>query len=286
MKSWKATERPSRRQFLKCSAALAGIVTFNDSLLAVAEKKDYRSQAIVPDRTIQLFNGKDLTGFYGWLKDNHHSDPDGIFSVKDGNIRITGQEYGYLATEEMYRDYHLVTEFKWGEIIRPGATTVRNSGLLIHAVGPDGNRNPWMSSVEVQLAQGCVGDFIVIRGKEADGSTIPVTLTSNTIMGPDGRTRWEEGGTPTEWSGKQFWWSKHDPEFKEKLDTYGRWDVESRLDDWTRVEVICNRDRISVIVNDVKVNEAYNVYPQAGKILLESEGFEILFRKVELRPLV
>lgn len=265
---------------------MAGALKFQDFSLAAAEQKGYRDEAVAPDReVIELFNGQDLTGFYGWLETNHYSDPDGVFSVRDGNIRITGQDYGYLATERMYRDYHLVTEFKWGEIIRPGATTVRNSGLLLHAVGPDGNRSPWMSSIEVQLAQGCVGDLIVIRGEEEDGSTIPVTLTSDTIMGPDGRTRWKEGGTPTEWSGKQFWWSKHDPEFDEKLDTYGRWDVESRLGEWTRVDVICDHDQISVIVNGEKVNEAYNVYPQAGKILLESEGFEILFRKLELHPL-
>jgi len=38
-------------------------------------------------------------------------------------------------------------------------------------------------------------------------------------------------------------------------------------------------------VNGTTVNECYNVFPQAGKILLESEGFEILFRKFELYPL-
>jgi hypothetical protein len=40
-----------------------------------------------------------------------------------------------------------------------------------------------------------------------------------------------------------------------------------------------------VLVNGVTVNECYAVFPSAGKILLESEGFEILFRKVELQPL-
>ena len=33
------------------------------------------------------------------------------------------------------------------------------------------------------------------------------------------------------------------------------------------------------------MNECYDVFPFAGKILLESEGFEILFRKFELHPL-
>ena len=191
---------------------------------------------------------------------------------------------GYVATEKAYRDYQLVVEFKWGEKTY-GSKTVRNSGLLLHAVGPDGNRSPWMSAIEVQVAQGCVGDFIVIRGKDESGAPVPVTLTSDTVMDRDGRTRWKKGGTPTTYSGKQFWWSKHDPDFEELIDTRGRADVESPLGEWTRVECICSGKRITVIVNGVTVNECYDAFPSAGKILLESEGFEILFRKFELYPL-
>ena len=36
----------------------------------------------------------------------------------------------------------------------------------------------WMSSIECQLAQGCVGDLIPIRGKDEAGSDIPVRFTS------------------------------------------------------------------------------------------------------------
>lgn len=40
-----------------------------------------------------------------------------------------------------------------------------------------------------------------------------------------------------------------------------------------------------MLVNGRQVNEAYDVYPAAGKILLQCEGSEVLYRKVELRPL-
>ena len=105
------------------------------------------------------------------------------------------------------------------------------------------------------------------------------------MLGPDGRTRWKKGGTKTVYSGKQFWWSQHDPEFQELIDTRGRFDVESPLGEWTRVECICNQDRITVVVNGAVVNECFDVFPSKGKILLESEGFEIYFRRFELRPL-
>lgn len=233
---------------------------------------------------IQLFTGKDTTGLYTWLKDTGRKDPLGVFTVEDGMLHVSGKPAGYIATDKTYKDYRLVVEYKWGKRTY-GSKTVRNSGILLHAVGPDGNGNPWMTSIECQLAQGCVGDLIVIRGKDAEGKTIPVTITCDTTMGPDGRTRWKRGGKPTVYSGKQFWWSSHDPKFEEIIDTRGRWDVESPLGEWTRVECICKGSRITVIVNGRTVNECYNVYPAAGKILLQSEGFEIWFRRFELHPL-
>jgi hypothetical protein len=234
---------------------------------------------------IQLFNGRDLTGLYAWVKGSGREDPKGVFTVHDGMIHVSGEEHGYIATEKPYRDYRLVVEYKWGPRTY-GAKYVRNSGILLHATGPDGNRGGvWMNSIEVQLAQGCVGDLIVIRGQDEASQANPATITSDTVLGPDKRTRWQKGGTPTKYSGKQFWWSLHDPDFKELIDTRGKNDVESPLGEWTRVECICHGNRITVVVNGTTVNECYDVVPSAGKILLQSEGFEIFFRKFELHPL-
>ena len=277
----------SRRHFLKAAGGGIGAAGLGWTALASgsAATAPRSGTAFSPrEGVVQLFNGRDLSGLYPWLKDSAFRDPEHVFTVRDGLLRISGSTPGYLATERAFRDYHLIAEYRWGELTS-GSTTVRNSGILLHATGPDGNRSPWMSSIECQVAQGCVGDFIVIRGKEADGSTLPVTLTSETVRGADGRTRWRKGGSPTVYSGKQFWWSQHDPEFKELIDTRGKNDVESRLGEWTRVECLCAGNRITVIVNGVTVNECFDVFPSAGKILLESEGFEILFRKWELHPL-
>src|SRR5262249_26923599 len=144
-----------------------------------------------------------------------------------------------------------------------------------------GANGTWMTCIECQLAQGCVGDLIVIRGKDAQGKTIPATITSETVLGPDGKTRWKKGGKRTVHSGKQFWWSRHDPSFKELIDTRGKHDVESPLGKWTRVECICSGKHITIIVNGTTVNECFDTFPAAGKILLQSEGFEIWFRKFE-----
>ena len=249
---------------------------------ATAQEKD---EAIRPDRKIELFNGRDLSGWETWLKKTGREDPDGVFSVRDGMIHVSGEDAGYLATDQAYRDYHLSLEYRWGERTF-GAKYVRNSGALLHGIGPHGgSRGVWMTCIEVQLAQGCAGDLIVIRGKDDQGETIPATITSDTIIGPDRKTRWQQGGKPTVYSGRQFWWSLHDPEFKELIDTRGKQDVESKLGEWTRVDCICRGDRITVKINGTTVNECYDVFPAAGKILLQSEGFEMDFRNVVLQPL-
>ena len=47
----------------------------------------------------------------------------------------------------------------------------------------------------------------------------------------------------------QLWWSRHDWDFRELLDTRGRNDVESPVGDWTKVECVCDGSRLSVRVN-------------------------------------
>jgi hypothetical protein len=244
------------------------------------------AEPIIPDKPIRLFNGRDLSGFTTWLKDAKRQDPRKVFTAHDGMIHFSGDGFGYLATDKEYRDYRLLVEYKWGKRT-DGGKYVRNSGVLLHATGPDGNANGvWMASIECQLAQGCVGDLIVIRGQDGKGNVIPVSFKANTILGPDKRPRWKAGGEVRTFPKGQLWWSLHDPDYKELLDTRGKDDLESPLGDWTRVECIASDRRLQIKVNGTQVNEAFEAYPAAGKILLELEGFEIYFRKLELQPLV
>jgi hypothetical protein len=246
---------------------------------------DKETEPISPQEVVRLFNGKDLTGLSTWLKGTRREDPRRVFSVKDGLLHVSGDDFGYLATAKAYRDYRLVVEYRWGTKT-DGGKYVRNSGILLHAVGPDGGAGgTWMSCIECQLAQGCNGDLIPIRGKDDKGETIPVQFTSDVVLGPDKRPRWKEGGERRVFTNRQLWWSRHDPDFQELLDTRGRNDVESPLGEWTRVECVCKGKSITVIVNGTTVNHCYDAFPAAGKILVQSEGFELFVRKWELHPL-
>lgn len=238
-------------------------------------------EPIAPTEVVRPFHGRDLSGFTTWLKDTGAEDPDGVFSVQDGMIHISGAGAGYLATKQSFKNYHLSIEYLWGRR-NEGEKYVRNSGLLLHKIGPD---RVWPTSIEVQLAQGCEGDFIVIRGQNKDSKVPPATITCEVRIADDGKTRWQKGGEKKVYSGRQFWWSKHQVGFKELIDTRGRDDVASPLGEWTKVECICKEDRITVKINGETVNECFDCFPAAGQILLQNEGHEIFFRNFELRPL-
>jgi hypothetical protein len=255
-------------------------------LLAVAHASadEPKSTAIKPDKMIALFNGKNLDGFTTWLKDTKREDPRKVFAVHDGMLHVSGDGFGYAATVNDYQDYHLSVEFKWGKRT-DGGKHVRNSGVLLNGVGPDGGANgTWLSCIECQLAQGCVGDLIVIRGKDARDENIPVQITSDVVLGPDKRPRWKEGGEKRMFTNRQLWWKDHDPDFEELLDTRGKHDVESPLGEWTKVEAVCTGKTLTIIVNGKTVNKAYDIFPSAGKILLQCEGFEVFFRNCEIGP--
>jgi len=257
----------------------------SQSVCQVKQERPDGSSPITPHEIIRPFNGKDLSGFTTWLKQTGRDDPQHVFRVENGMIRCGAEDMGYLSTKDEYQNYHLVVEYKWGQ--KPvDSKYVRNSGILLHGVGPDGSSSGvWMTSVECQLAQGCEGDLILIPGKTAEGQPYPATITSTTRIAEDKKTRYQPGGRKTLYTGKQFWWSKHQPFFEELLDTRGKDDVASPLGEWTKVECICSEARITIKINGETVNECFDAKPSAGKILLQTEGYEVFFRNLEIRPL-
>ena len=235
---------------------------------------------------IPVFNGQNRSGFYTWTEEAGLNRDEGFASVTDGVLRIADEGMGYVATEKEFENYLLSFEFKWGELRRP-SKYVRNSGLLLHGHGPDGAAGKrWISSVECQLAQGCEGDFILIRGQDKEGKRIDSTLSSKISIGDDRRPRWDpQGGTLTKYSGRQFWWNDHQEGFKELIDTRGEHDRASPLGKWTKVEAICAGDTITIKINGHTVNQAVDVSPAKGKIALQGEGYEVFFRNIVMHKL-
>src|SRR5438093_1183688 len=51
-----------------------------------------------------LFDGKSLKGWKTYLKDEK-ADPGKTFVVKDGEIQVSGEPWGYFYTEKSYKNY-------------------------------------------------------------------------------------------------------------------------------------------------------------------------------------
>ena len=75
---------------------------------------------------------------------------------------LSPQKFGFqftgdYETHEEYENYRLVVEFRWGTVTwNPRTARARDSGVLIHCQGPDGNtgktfNGPWMRSIEAQM---------------------------------------------------------------------------------------------------------------------------------------
>jgi hypothetical protein len=230
---------------------------------------------------VLAFNGKDLTGFYVYTKEHAYSDPNRVFTVEDGMIRVSGEEWGGVATCGNFSNYHLVVEWKWGtKTWGQRQKSARDSGILLHCVGPDGAAGgQWMESVECQIIEGGCGDFIMVGGQGKP------SLTCETRPGPRKERYYDKGGEPvTQNAGRINWWGR-DPAWKDVLGFRGSRDVEKPPGQWNRMEVICDGDTITNIVNGYVVNAGTESSLTQGKILLQSEGAEIFFRKVEVRPL-
>ena len=258
---------------------------------------------------IEIFNGKDLSNFYSWVRDTKYDDPRKIFNIEteDGQpvLHITGDGYGGLITKSEYTNYHLVAEYRWGERTwgdRVGA--VRDNGILIHGIGPDGGStvqrvagvSPWLTSFEFQIIEGGVGDLLVLAGTDANQQPLDIGATIEVEMRPVPSARggttdqpfWKKGGEPRRVSrgnANRVNWANKDPNLKSTTGSRGANDVDTPGHGWTRVECIADGDKLTYIVNGKVVNEASNVTPSAGKIQVQTEEAEIYYRKIELQPL-
>ncbi len=287
--------------YLPCAALL---VLTGCALTGASEPE----AAVVPSQVIKLFNGSDLSGWTTWLVDTKREDPRGVYSVRDGAIRLSGDGFGYLSTARAYKDYRLVAEVKWGTgNFRTREGMARDSGLFLHTVGPDGNsydcgwgsrqRNTgsdvsngaYKAAIECQVMEGGLGDLLLIQGRYADGLRIPVCATARVtkrqVQGDYANYQIDPKVDPIVLNGAAIAWLRKDPTWKDVPGFRGQDDVESPHGEWTRLECVCAGKRVAVLINGEQVNEADDVFPAAGKILLQCEGSEVFFRKLELHPL-
>ena len=264
--------------------------------------------AITPRAPIVLFNGKDFSNFYTWIgasgpvdankKIQGREDPDRVFTVVDQidgapAIRISGQQWGGLITNERYANYRLVTEYRWGNLTWGARKNIlRDSGILLHCQGEEGNyktdfTGAWMRSIECQIIEGGTGDMILVGGHER-GSTERISPSLKATVVP-GKTHplWSPNGTLTQFGrgpGTRVFWRDKDPDVENVTGARGQKDVEKPWGEWNRLELICEGANVAFILNGVQVNGGQDGTFREGKLLFQSEGAEVFFRRIELHP--
>jgi len=240
---------------------------------------------------IRLFNGRNLDGWYWYTPEAKYENP-GIFTVVDGMLRISGGKddtafYGGLITKQAYSNYKLTFDYKWGKpTYGRRKDKARDSGVLLHSVGPNGP-GPWMTSYEFQVIEGGTGDLLVVptNGSVDDaGKPVKLELTAEIITRGKAKI-WHAGGEKTVMRGGRVDWYGRDPEWKDTVDFRGREDVESKWGEWTHCEALCRGDTLEYRVNGKLVNKAFGLSVTRGKLLFQTEGAEVWYRDILLTPL-
>ena len=230
---------------------------------------------------IKLFNGKNLSGWYTFLKGRgRNNDPKKVFTVQKGLIRISGEEWGCITTNDEYENYKLLVEFKWGDLnFAPRTDNARDSGVLLHSTGNDGDYSGiWMHSIECQLIEGGTGDLLVV----GDGSD-KFSLTCPVAPEKQGSSYvFQPSGNPVTINGGRINWFGRDPEWKDVKGFRGLKDVEKSIKKWNKMECIVKGKEIFIYLNGTLVNHAIDAKPAKGHIQIQSESAEILFKRIEI----
>lgn len=129
-----------------------------------------------------------------------------------------------------------------------------------------------------------MGDIILVGGFQR-GSTekimprLTMTQTVERIWDPNGKPKDFVPGMG------HLHWQHWDPEWKDVLNFRGKRDIDKPHGQWNLAEAIADGDKLVYYYNGVKVMEGTKVWPSSGRILFQSEGAEIFFRRIELHPL-
>jgi len=236
------------------------------------------------DPAIKLFNGKNLDGWYTFLQHRGRDhDPKNVFSVQNEMIRISGEEWGCITTNEEYENYRLVAEFKWGDLTHePRLQKARDCGVLLHSVGEDGGHGGiWMHSIECQIIEGGTGDLLVL-GDGSDQFQItcnvaPEKQGNSFVFQPDGSAKTINEG--------RINWLKRDPEWEDIIGFRGKKDFETPAGEWNVLVCEVFANELTIYLNGMLANRATNVKPNKGRIQIQSEAAEIFFRRVDIIPL-
>ena len=238
------------------------------------------------DGWTELFNGKDLTGWYvslGKNGDGNSQKPEEIFTVRDGIIHVyqgagagTKQFSANLRHESTWSSFHLQVEYRWLEKkFAPRTEDKRDAGILFHIhTEPD---KVWPPSLEMQMGDGKPGDAYVT------GDLFIIGNTRADCASPEGK--YTPGGTVITRGKGASGTRVAVSENPEK--PHGEWNLaEVIVHGSGKAEFILNGKTLNVIQN-MKFQDADGEWKplSKGHISLQAEWAELEYRVVRVKEI-
>ncbi|MDQ2721262.1 MAG: DUF1080 domain-containing protein [Bacteroidota bacterium] len=244
---------------------------------------------------IPLYNEKDFMGWDSYIGPpldstgkkltevpvGLNNDPNHVFTIVDDNnekvIRISGENFGAISTQNEYSNYHLQLMFKWGKLSwGQKKNKKKDGGLLYHSVGKQGaDYDAWMRSQEFQIEEGNCGDYWGVAGGMTD---IPVIKKSDSEYVYNA-------------SGQLATFSENS---KVGRHCIKQGDAENASGEWNTLDLYCYGDTSVHVINGKLMMVLYHssqldngqVLPLIkGKLQLQSEGSEIFFKHIIIEPI-
>ncbi len=212
-----------------------------------------------------------------------NNDPLKVFTTtqEDGEtlLVINGQIYGGLTTKESFGNFHLRTQFKWGEKKwEPRLNKPRDNGILYHCTGPQGAyEHVWKRSLEFQVQEKDMGDYYGVAGTVA-------YMPAKRVL-------------------KRWFYDPTGPmiRFAPGADGPGihaahlEGDFEKPNGEWNTLEVytlgrtgvhVVNGHVVLVLQNTANLAEGNQEEPlSAGQLQIQSEGADCYYRRLEIKPI-
>lgn len=195
-------------------------------------------------------------------------------------IKNSGEYYGCLISKKEYENYHFQLKYKWGDKTWAyRKNLLKDSGILYHSIGPMAVEywRSWMLSQEFQIMEGHTGDYwsqatsaIDIRAYKPEGNLNPMAHYSQDYLPISMRSPYKN--------------------YCLRSSNY-----ENAADEWNTLDLYCFKDKSLHVVNGRVVmilkNSRYqdsegNTIPLTkGKIQLQSEAAEVLFKDIRIRKI-
>lgn len=268
------------------------VVLFISVLTLICSVDLYPQGQIKETNWQKLFNGKNLDGWGTFLGTHHkekpyliNEDPDKVFQIIDGNLHLYKDQTvdsvvqeGFLFTNNDYSNYRLRLEYKWGDKkFAQRKNKNKNSGLMFHVQKPFGF---WPTCTECQIMEGSTGDIYA-----QNYAWFTTRIDSFVIDTQSNKSfpRFSETGRQFDYGGKQT---------SMRLMNLARLD---NSEGWNKVEIVVKNNSAAFYVNDELSAKLWNIRfippenPELeksltkGKICLQAEATEIIFRNIEIK---